>query len=280
MRKIIALGLCIAFFALRLVAQDITGYKVPSMPNTAARMATLESDWTAMQSMPPQLGVRDWFLLLVDALDTRFLKDEQVEWLLKKVQTRMITNPAAGRSYGNIFWGWHETGFDVGDGNNVQFCVQYGILAKLLFNDRLSKEAAKSLDEIFTLATKGALNQEVRISYTNIYLMKIWNLVALGQVYNQPEMVESGRRLFNDWLNHVAQYGNREYDSPTYSGVDMESLLLIYTFIKDADIHTKAANALQFFINDLSVHYNQRGGFLGGAHSRDYNRVFSRDLLE
>jgi hypothetical protein len=30
----------------------------------------------------------------------------------------------------------------------------------------------------------------------------------------------------------------------------------------------------------LCSHYNQRGGFLGGAHSRDYNRVFGRDLLE
>jgi hypothetical protein len=30
----------------------------------------------------------------------------------------------------------------------------------------------------------------------------------------------------------------------------------------------------------LCSHYNQRGGYLGGAHSRDYNRVFGRDLLE
>ncbi len=35
-----------------------------------------------------------------------------------------------------------------------------------------------------------------------------------------------------------------------------------------------------FFLNDLCSHYNVLGGFLGGAHSRDYNRVFGRDLLE
>ena len=280
MKKIVLIFSLACLGHLHVFAQYNAMFKIPSMPNPAARKATLEREWAAMQTLPPQLSVRDWFLFLVDALDTRFLKDEQVEWLLKKVQTRMITNPAAGKSYGNIFWGWHETGFDVGDGNNVQFCVQYGILAKLLFSDRLSKEATKTLDEIFTLATNGVLSQEVRISYTNIYLMKVWNLVALGQVYHQPEMLENGRSLFNLWLNHVAQYGNREYDSPTYSGVDMESLLLIYTFAKDAGIHAKAGDALKFFMNDLSVHYNQRGGFLAGAHSRDYNRVFSRDLLE
>ena len=280
MKKSIVIIMCIIGFALSITAQNLPAYKVPAMPNPAARKAALEKEWAAMQTMPPQLGVRDWFLFLVDALDTRFLKDEQVEWLLKKVQTRMITNPAAGRSYGNIYWGWHETGFDVGDGNNVQFCVQYGILVKLLFNDRLSKEAAKTLDEIFTLATNGVLNQEVRISYANIYLMKVWNLVALAEVYHQPQMLENGRRLFNQWLSHVAKYGIREFDSPTYSGVDLESLLLLVTFSKDAAIKTKAKDALNFLMTDLCAHYNKRAGILAGAHSRDYNRVFSRDLLE
>jgi len=56
----------------------------------------------------------------------------------------MISNPAAGRTYGNIFWGWHETGIDIGDGNNIEFCMQYGLPIKLLFNDRLSPAARKT----------------------------------------------------------------------------------------------------------------------------------------
>ncbi len=263
-----------------LSARDVQAYKVPSMPDPAARLANMKREWAAVQMPSPQLGVRDCFMFLLDALDTKFLQPEQVEWLLKKVQTRVVANPAAGKSYGNIFWGWNETGFDVGDGNNVQFCVQYGILIKMLFDDRLSEPARKTLDEIFMLASKGALNQEVRISYTNIYLMKIWNLVALGQVYHQPDMVQQGRQLFNTWLDHVAHYGNREFDSPTYCGVDLESLLLLHTFCTDDDIKIKAGDALNFLLTDLVTHYNQRAGILGGAHSRDYNRVFSRDLLE
>lgn len=266
--------------ALTAMAQPPKGYRIPAMPDPVERKATLVREWAALQQTPPQLGVRDCFLFLADALDARFLEDKQVEWVLKKVQTRMIHDPSAGRSYGNIFWGWHETGNDIGDGNNVEFCMQYGMIIKLLFNDRLSTEAKKTLDEIFTLGIKGARNQEVRISYTNIFLMKIWNFVAYGQVYNQPAILEEGRKYFNQWLSHVAKYGNREYDSPTYCGVDLESLLLIYTFSTDKDIHAKAADALQFFLTDLSMHYNSLGGYLAGAHSRDYNRVFGRDLLE
>lgn len=276
MKRILLLLIFAGTFQLPLLAQG----KIPAMPNPAARKAFMEREWAAMQLSPPKLGVRDCFQFLLDALDTRFLKDEQVEWLLKKVQSRMISNPAGGRSYGNIFWGWQETGYDIGDGNNIEFCMQYGLPIKLLFNDRLSDQARKTLDEIFTLGIQGARNQAVRISYTNIFLMKIWNFVAYGQVYQQPEILEEGRKYFNQWLSHIAQYGNREYDSPTYSGVDMESLLLIYTFSKDADIKSKAGDALNFFLTDLSAHYNIRAGILAGAHSRDYNRVFSRDLLE
>lgn len=272
--------LSLLLISVTVFAQMPKGYVIPSMPDPAVRKATLEREWAAVQRTPPQLGVRDCFLFLVDAMDANFLQPAQVEWLLKLVKTRMITDPKAGRSYGNIFWGWHETGTDIGDGNNVQFCMQYGILVKILFNDRLSKGAQKELDDIFTLALKGGRNQEIRISYTNIYLMRIWNFVSYGQVYKDQAVLNEGRRYFDLWLQHVAHYGNREYDSPTYCGVDLESLLLIHTFITDPDIKSKAADALRFFLTDLSAHYNARGGYLEGAHSRDYNRVFGLDLLE
>ena len=279
MKKIFLIFCLLGAVQIQLHAQKSVSDQIPRMPDPKIQQSTLEHDWAALQKNPSQLGVRDVFLFLLDALDTRFLKPEQVEWALKLVQTRAISDPAAP-SYGNMYWGWSETGGDVGDGNNVQFCVQYGLLIKLLFDDRLSPEARKTLDQIFELATIGIRNQPIRISYTNIYVMRIWNLVALGQVYKQPSVVEEGRKFFDIWLNHLARFGNREYDSPTYCGVDIESLLLIHRFSTDRIIKTKAADAINFFLTDLCSHYNQRGGYLGGAHSRDYNRVFGRDLLE
>jgi hypothetical protein len=275
-------GLIIFFGMLvqLLLAQDKLSYAIPSMPNEAARKAELEQEWAALQFTPPRIGVRDCFLFVLDALDTKFITTDKIEWVLKLVKQRVITDAAAGRAYGSIYWGWTETGYDAGDGNNVEFCVQYGILVKLLFNDQLSPGARKTLDEIFEAALTGIRNQPIRISYTNIYVMRIWNLIALGQAYNKPSVIEEGRVVFNKWLNHITHYGNREYDSPTYCGVDIESLLLIYTFSKDADIKSKASDALNFLLTDLSSHYIRQAGLLGGAHSRDYNRIFSRDLLE
>ncbi|MCX6326914.1 MAG: hypothetical protein NT144_09760 [Bacteroidia bacterium] len=273
----ILIGLFCAF-NLQLPAQSKSA-DIPPMANPAVRQVTMEAEWAALQQSPPRLGVRDGFMFLLDALDTRYLTPQQVEWTLKLLQTRVITDQNA-KSYGNIYWGWTETGGDMGDGNNVQFCVQYGILIKLLFDDRLSPGSKETLDQIFEYALIGIRNQPVRISYTNIYIMRIWNLVAMGQAYNLPSVTEEGRKFLNIWLNHIARYGNREYDSPTYSGVDLESLLLLFKFPADEDIKTKAADAINFLLTDLCSHYNERGGYLGGAHSRDYNRVFGRDLLE
>ena len=254
-------------------------YKIPAVPNPQIRIDNLKQQWAALHQSPPRLGVRDCFIFLLDALDTKFLKPEEILWTIDLVKTRIIAD-STKPSFGNMYWGWTETGGDVGDGNNVEFCVQYGILIKLLFNDRLSPEARVSLDDLFAQTLNGIRRQPVRISYTNIYVMRCWNLLALGEVYNNPTATNEGLKAFDMWLKHVANYGNREFDSPTYCGVDLESLLLMSRFIKNKAIKTKAADALQFFLTDLSAHYNKAGGYLEGAHSRDYNRVFGRDLLE
>lgn len=252
---------------------------IPQVASPARRKEILNSQWQGLQKNIPTTSVRDCFLFLLDALDTRSFTDEQLIRTIEQVKTRVITD-STKPSFGNMYWGWTETGGDVGDGNNVEFCVQYGILIKILFNDRLTNASRAALDDLFMKALVGVRRQPVRISYTNIYLMRVWNLIALGETYQLPVVVEEGRKAFDIWLKHVANYGNREYDSPTYSGVDLESLLLLSRFTSDVAIRQKAKDALQFFLTDIAAHYNEQGGYLAGAHSRDYNRVFGKDLLE
>ncbi|MBI1343321.1 MAG: hypothetical protein GC171_10355 [Terrimonas sp.] len=279
MKKICQLFIFLSVFWFQVLAQNNNRYAIPEMPDPGAQKTVMEQDWLALQNTPPRINVRAGFMFLLDALNTHFLTAAQTEWLLKKLKTRVITDKTS-EHYGNMYWGWTEVNNNVGDGNNVQFSVQYGIQIKILFNDRLSDQARKTLDEIFHLALNGVRNQTVRISYTNILIMKIWNLVALGQVYHDPAVIREGRALFDQWLQQIARYGNREYDSPTYCGVDLESLSLLHKYAADEDIRERAADALRFFLTDISAHYHARAGILGGAHSRDYNRVFSRDLLE
>lgn len=254
-------------------------FNIPAVASESRRLERLRDQWNGFNQDPPRVAVRDGYLFLLDALDADFLKDEEVEWLLRKLKSRVITDSAAA-SFGNMYWGWHETGGDVGDGNNVQFCVQYGALIRVLFDDRLSPASRALLDEIFGYAISGMRRQPIRVSYTNIYVMRIWNMLVLGQLYQDKVLIEEARTLMDTWIDHVARHGNREYDSPTYLGVDLESLLLIQRFAQDARMRKQARDAVDFLMTDILSHYNARGRYLAGAHSRDYNRVFGRDLLE
>ena len=279
MRNLLFLTLFVLSINQSTIAQTQKSYKVPAVANPAARKEILKKQWALLHQPIPQLGVRDCFMFILDAMDAKMYSQKDIEWLLKSMMTRVITDPK-DVNYGNIYWSWVNPKNGAEDNNNVEFCVQYGILIKLLYDDQLSEGSRKALDAIFDYAYSGITNANVRVSYTNIYLMRIWNLVALGQVYNKPNIIEQGKAYLNTFIKHIAHYGNREYDSPTYGGVDLESLLLLSQFAKDKDIQTKTADLLNLFLTDFCSHYNPLGGFLGGAHSRDYNRAFARDLLE
>jgi hypothetical protein len=224
MKKIV-IGLIVILLFANFSTAQTNGYKVPAVANPTARVALLKEKWDLLHQPIPKLGLRDCFLFILDAMDTKQFNQNDIEWLLNKMITRVVTNPK-DFNYGNIYWSWVNPKNIVEDNNNVEFCVQYGILIKLLYDNQLSAGSRKALDTIFDYALSGITRANVRVSYTNIYLMRIWNLIALGQVYNKPEVLEQGRAYLNIFIKHIANYGNREYDSPTYGGVDLESLLL------------------------------------------------------
>jgi hypothetical protein len=82
--KYILIGLFYALI-LQLLAQ-IQSSDIPRMPNPAALNATMEREWTALQQLPPGLGVREGLMFLLDVLDARFLKPKQIDWVLKVVR--------------------------------------------------------------------------------------------------------------------------------------------------------------------------------------------------
>lgn len=160
-------------------------FKIPAVSNPEKRIQSLKEQWNALHQIPPRLGVRDCFIFLLDALDSRFLKPDEILWTIDLVKTRIIAD-STKPSFGNMYWGWTETGGDVGDGNNVEFCVQYGILIKLLFNDRLSTEARASLDDLFAQTLNG-IRQTARTDFVHEYLCDaLLEFVGFGAGIQEP----------------------------------------------------------------------------------------------
>jgi hypothetical protein len=188
---------------------------------------------------------------------------------------RSLDNPA---TYGNIFW--YNGNTVINDANGVEFCMQRAVVLWILYQDQLSPQAKTTLQEILTLGSEGIKRHNVKLSYTNIILMKISNLLMLGEYFDKPELAETAYRLFKGWIVYSYQNGICEYLSPTYYTVDIENLSLIYHFTKNPEIKQVAETAFTYLWTDIAVNWYQPALRLGGTHSRDYDRLYGHGAID
>jgi len=80
-RKFLLISFLFFVLCLGANAQSVIGYKIPAMPNPAARIELLKKQWTMLHNTPPSLGLRDCFLFILDAMDTKLHDQKDIEWL-------------------------------------------------------------------------------------------------------------------------------------------------------------------------------------------------------
>ncbi|MBL8993253.1 MAG: hypothetical protein JNM63_07935, partial [Spirochaetia bacterium] len=136
------------------------------------------------------------------------------------------------------------------------------------------------LEKILRLAAEAAKRQGVNVSYTNIYLMKIFNLIALGESLELPVIAEEGYRMLDLWVAYTWENGVAEFLSPTYTAVDLENLALVRNLAGRAEGRALAETALLYMWNDVLVNWYAPSVRLGGAHSRDYDRLTGHGDLD
>ncbi|MEK6795635.1 MAG: hypothetical protein AABZ39_12720 [Spirochaetota bacterium] len=221
-------------------------------------------------------GARETMTLLlnsvaVDAPDERIMK--LIAWL-KRFQE--LNEKSKGHM--NMFWYWGDT--EVKDRNAVEFVMQQATILWLYYRDKLSPETRKEFESLLRTSLVGVRKHGVRLSYSNIILMKIWNLIALGEILSDKDATEEGYRTLNEWLAFTYQNGITEYLSPTYYAVDMENLVLIHKYAKRADARDAAKAALIYLWTDIMANWYVPSGRIGGAHSRDYDRLYGHGSLD
>lgn len=176
-------------------------------------------------------------------------------------------------TYGNMHWYAGDT--QLVDRNGIEFVMRKLVLIPLLYADRLSSEQQAVLERIRRLAQEGIVRHQVPISYTNIYLMKTWSLIAMGDAWHDAALSSQGRTMLKDWLAYTAKTGINEYLSPTYYEVNLDNLALIANLASDTPTRAAARRGLNFLWNDIALHWFTPGDRLGGVHSRDYDRLFN-----
>jgi hypothetical protein len=118
-------------------------------------------------------------------------------------------------------------------------------------------------------------------AYTNICLMQTAEMLALGGVLaNNTDLtvrqfgldrINSGRQRLSNWLAFTADAGITEFDTPTYTEVDLEVLGLAYLAAPDAATRAQVVTGLDDFWSDISANTFAPRGSLSGPNSRSYD---------
>lgn len=166
---------------------------------------------------------------------------------------------------------WYRGQPEVKDRNAVQFVCQNLLVLALAHGDRLDAANAAALKTLLTDAAQGSLHQPVRPNYTNIYLMKACNLVLLGQYLGDASLMAQGRANLQEFLTYTRTNGITEYNSTTYTGIDMDCAVQLVKLARDPQDQATGRTLLRLFWTEVAVNWFEPCARLGGSHSRDYN---------
>src|ERR1019366_9542592 len=86
--------------------------------------------------------------------------------------------------------------------------------------------------------------------------------------------VAEGKANFGIWLASTRTNGVTEYDSPTYSPIQADSLALAHNLTSDPALKAKLKTVLDFYWADFAVNYFAGRQTMTGPASRNYNQGF------
>ena len=235
----------------------------------------LEAQWTQIAN-PTVLPIRGTVHFALEAAGIGWHPEKAAVALRRAREMQDLDR--SSRTYGNFKWRSDQA--RVFDPNAVEFAMQMLGLLRARYADRLDADGRRLLDQLINTAIEGIRAHRVKVEYTNIFVMKSWNLIAAGEALDRPDVAAEGYRMFDEWLQYTAQHGVVEYGAVTYYGIDLDSLALIARFAGRADAREKALLAMRYLWTDIAANWWAPGDRLGGANSRSYDYLFGRGYLE
>ncbi|MBV8216723.1 MAG: hypothetical protein JOZ08_26185, partial [Verrucomicrobia bacterium] len=193
----------------------------------------------------------------------------------------------------NFKWNYADSG--VTDTNAVEFITEYLVQIPYRFPKLLAQYGPVStsgtienlLATILSEGQTGELNHNIAVSYTNIWLDRVCNLILTGQgladgsgnvlLTANSTVVNTGRTDLMSWVSTVRNYGVHEFLSPTYTGVDLEALGYIYLYANDPGISAMAQQGAKLLWIDLYANWYTQNQRIGGTHSRTYEFLTDED---
>jgi hypothetical protein len=159
----------------------------------------------------------------------------------------------ASPGYGTV--PWQQGHPEIKDPNAIEFTMQPVGVMLLRHGGNLSERFKHDAPPHVRAAITAIRRHNVPIKYSNIYLMRLVNLLLLGQTIGDDEAVAEGKACFETWLASTRTNGLTEYDSPTYSPIQADSLALAHNLTSDPAFKTRLKTALDFYWAHFAANY-------------------------
>ncbi len=257
---------------LAIASCCVSPYSKAAAPDA---LRDLTAQHEVVQRRDSAIGIRGLLRFALEAAGSGW-NPPAIEEALQIARSMQDRDPESPH-FGNYRW---RLGDDtVTDPNAVEFATQLTSLMRLTCNDALTPAARDLLDTLHRDALAAIQRHVVKPGYTNIHLMQTWNLLALGRL-GDATADHAGHAAWQTWLDHVARHGITEYSSPTYYGIDLDSLGLIARHAGAEDTRREAISALAFLWTAIAANWFLPAERLAGPHSRDYDYLFGHGSLD
>jgi hypothetical protein len=168
---------------------------------------------------------------------------------------------------------WFAEDEVVTDLNACQFVVEALVHLLIRLPDRLSQDLLARIFDTMRLAFDEAGHLDVHWTYTNIDLMDAANSILGGQVLNLDTVRRRGEQRLSEWALQTKEAGApHEFNSPTYSAVQINALAAVAQFAQDKETRRLAVEMEEFVWRHVASFWHASTMQLGGPHSRAYRR--------
>ena len=260
------------------VLSSVSGAAEPPAPAEIAGnlVARQESFWSRCSEPAQNLTSRDLFAYALELCTAKqhLERLDRIFELATRMQDRDPKSPACG----NFWWRWRDG--KVLDQNAVDFCMRGGSLIWLNDRNSVPAPARTRLAALLDYAAQGCRQHRVPPSYSNIAIMNAGDLILLGEALGRSDATDEGYARLDRLFQYTQAAGIHEFDSPTYTGVDLTGLGLIQTYCRREAGRSEARALLNLLWTDVALNWFPPAQRLAGAHSRTYDYLHGLGELD
>ena len=171
-------------------------------------------------------------------------------------------------TYGNFFW--MDNVDEVRDPNAVSFMVPNYHYLLTRHPNVLGDSLVDQVLEALATAAHGLLGHRCQWAYGNIFLLNILAELQIAHLLDDSRLRGIAYHDFEEWLSYTDRFGITEFNSPTYTGVQMTALEGMLDVPCEDRLHHKVRRLLDLYYSDMFLQYHPRSDLFAGPKSRTH----------